>query len=90
MPPSTTDSAAIPGTSAPRAAFAAVPEAFDGLEGGHALDALLDWLGEAVCVTDGQYRYLAANAAMAEIYGLRDPAEMLGKTAFDLYPDFRQ
>ena len=90
MPPSTTDSAAIPDTSAPQAAFAAVPEAFDGLAGGHALDALLDWLGEAVCVTDGQYRYLAANAAMAAIYGLRDPAEMLGRTAFDLYPDFRQ
>lgn len=80
----------MPGTGAPHAAFAAVPEAFDGLGGAHALDALLDWLGEAVCVTDGEYRYLAANAAMAAIYGLRDPAEMLGKTAFDLYPDFRQ
>ena len=90
MPPSITDSAALPGTSAPQAAFAAIPEAFDGLGGEHALDAVLNWLGEAVCVTDGQYRYLAANAAMAAIYGLHDPAEMLGKTAFDLYPDFRQ
>ena len=90
MPPSTTDPAAKLGARPPQAAFAAAPEAFDGLVGGHALDALLDWLGEAVCVTDGQFRYLAANAAMAAIYGLCDPMEMLGKTAFDLYPDFRQ
>ncbi len=79
-----------PAAGAPRAGFAAIPEAFDGLAGAGALDALLDWLGEAVCVTDGEFRYLAANAAMAAFYGLRDPAELLGKSAFDLYPDFRQ
>jgi len=70
--------------------FAVVPGAIDGLDGSAALDQLVNLLGEAVCVTDGQFRFLGINAAMASIYGATDPRQMLGKTAFDVYPGFRQ
>src|SRR5690606_19145022 len=50
------------------------------------LRALIDNLPDLIYVKDEQSRFLVANRAVAEQMGTT-PAELLGKTDFDFYPD---
>jgi PAS domain S-box-containing protein len=50
------------------------------------LDALLDHLPDAVYLKDVQGRFLRINRAQAAWYGLKDPAEAVGKTEADFSP----
>ncbi len=54
------------------------------------LDSVLDGIGDAVCVTDKDMVFIAANKHFANFYGLQDPNQLLGKKALDVYPGFRQ
>jgi PAS domain S-box-containing protein len=49
------------------------------------LDVLMDALPDSVYFKDLQSRFLRANRATAVKFGLRDPAELVGKTDFDLF-----
>lgn len=50
------------------------------------LAQLLDALPDLVAFKDAQGRYLRVNRAMAAWYGLKDPAEAVGKTDLDFHP----
>jgi two-component system, sensor histidine kinase and response regulator len=51
------------------------------------LAQLLDALSDLVYFKDAQGRYLRVNRALAAWYGLKDPAEAVGKTDFDFHPE---
>ncbi len=53
------------------------------------LESLMDRQGDAICYADDQMRILAATQSFARFYGMKDPAELLGKTPFDVYPGFK-
>jgi PAS domain S-box-containing protein len=50
------------------------------------LRTLVDHLPDLVHAKDTESRYILANAAYARFLGLASPAEVVGKTIFDLYP----
>lgn len=54
---------------------------------GIALPSVLKSFGDCVAVTDADFKFVAANQGMADFYGLYVD-ELLGKTAFDVYPQF--
>jgi PAS domain S-box-containing protein len=47
---------------------------------------LIDAVPDYIYAKDLQGRFVLGNAALARLYGLATPAEMLGKTDFDFYP----
>lgn len=57
---------------------------------GETLDTILNQMGDAVCVTDKNMVFLGANQNFARFYGLQDPTVLLGKSAFEVYPDFKK
>jgi diguanylate cyclase (GGDEF)-like protein len=52
------------------------------------LDEILDMTGDAVCVSDKNMVFVAANQKFASFYGHSSPSEVLGLSAFDVYPGF--
>ncbi len=54
------------------------------------LDTILDQMGDAVCVANKDFVFLAVNANWARFYGLNDPKILLGKSAYDVYPGFKK
>lgn len=54
------------------------------------LDTILDQMGDAVCVANKDFVFLAVNANWARFYGLNDPKVLLGKSAYDVYPGFKK
>lgn len=54
------------------------------------LDTILDQMGDAVCVANKDFVFLAVNANWARFYGLTDPSLLLGKSAYDVYPGFKK
>lgn len=54
------------------------------------LDHVIHSIGDAVCVSDRDMVFQGANLAFANFYGLDNPALLLGKSAFEVYPDFRR
>jgi len=52
----------------------------------HLLRLVLDHLDQIVFLKDAQFRYQVANRRHLELLGLKDEAELLGKTDFDLHP----
>lgn len=54
------------------------------------LENLLHGIGDAVCISDENMVFLGANQRFAAFYGLQNPAELLGKSAFEVYPEFRR
>lgn len=54
------------------------------------LDSVLHGIGDAVCVTDRDMVFMAANKHFANFYGMDDPNLLLGKSALEVYPGFRQ
>lgn len=53
-------------------------------------DWVVDQIGDAVCVSDKAMRFTGANRRFANFYGLAEPSDVIGKTAFEVYPDFEK
>lgn len=51
------------------------------------LRAVIASLPDLIYVKDAQSRFLLANQGTAEVMGARSPADLLGKTDFDYYPE---
>jgi diguanylate cyclase (GGDEF)-like protein len=54
------------------------------------LESVLHSIGDAVCVTDRNLVFVGANRLMAAFYGIADPRDLLGKSAFEVYPNFKK
>lgn len=54
------------------------------------LDRLMHTLGQAVAVGDRDMRFVAANLAFAQFYGMECPSQLIGRTALEVYPDFQK
>lgn len=54
------------------------------------LASMLDSIGDAVCMTDQDMVFVAANRLFAEFYRLNDPRKLLRKSAFEVYPEFKK
>ena len=54
------------------------------------LEEILLRIGDAICVSDKNMNFKAANMVFAAFYGLPDPSLLIGKSAFDVYPDFKK
>jgi diguanylate cyclase (GGDEF)-like protein/PAS domain S-box-containing protein len=50
------------------------------------LRTVTDNIPDSIFAKDAEGRYLLANKAFATIHGMKSPDELLGKTAFDLFP----
>lgn len=50
------------------------------------LRALIDSLPDQIYVKDRKSRFIACNPAVAQIHRLKGPADLMGKTDFDLFP----
>lgn len=53
------------------------------------LSDVLDKMGDAICVTDAHMNIHSANRAFAKMYGVK-VEDVLGKNAFDIYPNFKK
>jgi diguanylate cyclase (GGDEF)-like protein/PAS domain S-box-containing protein len=53
------------------------------------LRTVTDNIPDSIFAKDIEGRYLLANKAFASIHGMKSPDELLGKTAFDLFPKER-
>jgi two-component system sensor histidine kinase/response regulator len=53
------------------------------------LRTVVDNIPDSILVKDSEGRYLLANKAFAKLHGLESPEQVLGKTAFDLFPKER-
>lgn len=53
------------------------------------LRTVTDNIPDSIFAKDAQSRYLLANRAFAKTNGVRSPEDLLGKTAFDLFPHER-
>lgn len=54
------------------------------------LNEVIDDIGDAVCVTNSQMVFKGANHNFARFYGLPNPSILMGKSAFEIYPDFKK
>lgn len=54
------------------------------------LECVLDAMGDAVCVSDSNMVFTGANTKFAAFYGMADPADIIGKSAYDVYPGFEK
>lgn len=54
------------------------------------LDDILHNIGDAVCVADSNLTFLGANQRYADFYGIKSPKDLIGKSVFDFYPDFKK
>lgn len=54
------------------------------------LDQVIDKMGDAFCVCDSNLIFTAANFKFAANYGFESPDQILGKSAFEVYPDFEK
>lgn len=54
------------------------------------LDQVIDKMGDAFGVCDDKLVFTAANQKFAASYGFQSPEQILGKTAFEIYPDFKK
>lgn len=50
------------------------------------LRTVTDNIPDSIFAKDTEGRYLLANKAFAAIHGVKSPADLIGKTAFDLFP----
>jgi len=50
------------------------------------MNALMDGIPDRIYFQDTDGRFLCANRAVAELFGVDDPAEIVGKTDFDFHP----
>jgi diguanylate cyclase (GGDEF)-like protein/PAS domain S-box-containing protein len=50
------------------------------------LRTVTDNIPDSIFAKDKEGRYLLANKAFAKLHGMRSPDDLLGKTAFDLFP----
>ncbi|HLJ24628.1 MAG TPA: diguanylate cyclase [Candidatus Acidoferrales bacterium] len=53
------------------------------------LRTVTDNIPDSIFAKDSQGRYLLANKAFASVHGVKSPEELIGKTAFDLFPKER-
>ena len=53
------------------------------------LRTVTDNIPDSIFAKDTEGRYLLANKAFATLHGMKSPDELLGKTAFDLFPKER-
>ena len=53
------------------------------------LRTVVDNIPDSILAKDSEGRYLLANAAFAKLHGVESPNQLLGKTAFDLFPKER-
>jgi PAS domain S-box-containing protein len=53
----------------------------------HLLHTLMDNLPDAIYFTDTTPRFIRANKALTDLMGLDDPAQAVGKTYFDYFPE---
>jgi diguanylate cyclase (GGDEF)-like protein/PAS domain S-box-containing protein len=53
------------------------------------LRTVTDNIPDSIFAKDMEGRYLLANAAFATLHGMKSPGDLLGKTAFDLFPKER-
>jgi diguanylate cyclase (GGDEF)-like protein/PAS domain S-box-containing protein len=53
------------------------------------LRTVTDNIPDSIFAKDTEGRYLLANIAFAKLHGMKSPDELLGKTAFDLFPKER-
>lgn len=53
------------------------------------LRTVTDNIPDSIFAKDTEGRYLLANKAFARLHGMKSPDELLGKTAFDLFPKER-
>jgi two-component system, sensor histidine kinase and response regulator len=53
------------------------------------LRTVVDNIPDSILVKDSEGRYLLANKALAKLHGFEKPEQLLGKTAFDLFPTER-
>jgi diguanylate cyclase (GGDEF)-like protein len=54
------------------------------------LDDILDRIGDAICISDKDFVFKGANRQFANFYGLKSPEEIIGKSAFKFYPEFKK
>src|ERR1700687_2517873 len=53
------------------------------------LRTVVDNIPDSIFAKDSEGRYLLANKAFAKLHGMKSPDDLLGKTAFDLFPKER-
>jgi PAS domain S-box-containing protein len=53
----------------------------------HLLHTLMDNLPDAIFFLDSANRIIRVNKALADLYGVHDPAQVVGRTYFDLFSD---
>jgi two-component system sensor histidine kinase/response regulator len=53
------------------------------------LRTVVDTIPDSIFAKDSEGRYLLANKAFAKLHGLESPEQLLGKSAFDLFPKER-
>lgn len=53
-------------------------------------DWVVDRIGDAVCVSDKDMVFTGANRRFANFYGFESPEEVIGKSCFEVYPDFEK
>lgn len=52
------------------------------------LNELIHHIGEAICLTDNDMVFVAANQRIADFYG-KKAEDLIGKSVFEFYPDFK-
>lgn len=52
------------------------------------LNQIVHTIGDGICLTDNNMVFVAVNQRLAEFYG-KNASDLLGKSVFDFYPDFR-
>lgn len=53
-------------------------------------DWVVDRIGDAVCVSDKDMVFTGANRRFANFYGFASPSDVIGKSCFEVYPNFEK